>query len=441
VTLTIRKPDFRIIEPDEGSVEYWDQVARATRKHWRPTIASWQPTLIKPWRPLLIKAWNDAWESEPRDANGRFASSGGGSTKDSIAGRLGAKSSEARANSKTPELTGNTPNTRWAGRAAGLSEASKLISQGANPADLRVKAQEATQQAKDSGRYAHHNGRAEGFEAAAQYQENHQKFDPSNTGLGLRPGGGAKPGGGNPTTSALGRPDAGSGRTPGIDRSGNLASRLAALGPNVTGGDLSGLHPAAAEGIVQALEDFHADYPAVKVNIESVAPGGMGSGFSKMGMSTYADCALSGFGKDMGSRIRVNTAYFGPAGNVASSYKRDTRTYSAGGVESTPFHPKGTGPTEQAFGDQSRTEAARAVVDHELGHALGNHIGTQAESKAGTINSAKTGGVSTISRYAQKNMRERAAEAVAAVRGSSPSPAASAIVSKINAAYIAKEGG
>ena len=214
----------------------------------------------------------------------------------------------------------------------------------------------------------------------------------------------------------------------GVDPS--LQGRVRALGDTVGQGiNLSGIDARTQEGVVRSLESFHENYPKVSVSVNAlpqiIVASGVGAGGDIIYSKPLATTTAAGGGT---SKIELNNEFFGDPARLGGTWEASLNT---------GFHPEGTG--------QGTGGSAKAIMDHELGHALGNYLPPGTEVNA-WMKGYEAGGSpktlegeqalkSSISFYACQNVRECVAEAACAVGGSYPSPVARAIMGEMNAAY------
>jgi hypothetical protein len=192
---------------------------------------------------------------------------------------------------------------------------------------------------------------------------------------------------------------------------------------------LGGIDPAAQAGIVDSIEHFREQYPEVKFSVGA---------HSMASMPQFADAyavtmAPGSFNLEH-SEITLNTDRLNNPAELARGWNFCTLS---------GFHPSGTGVPELRtpnFSVESTRAAAQAVMDHELGHVLGNFIGVDAEKTAlygaaDKIAMTVPEAAQSISVYATESEREAVAEAAMDVRGVSPSAASQAIMEAMNQAY------
>lgn len=188
--------------------------------------------------------------------------------------------------------------------------------------------------------------------------------------------------------------------------------------------DLAGLAsmPAAAQtGVVAALTQVQADYPAAEPSKISVGPMAPGAD------NVIAATTTQMFG-DGSSSIVLNQDYFGP-----DAYKSLSAVGASSAASGHIAMPADWKPSSSDF--------AQYVTTHELGHAVDNWSGYSA-SKAGStyLTSALTAPGDEVSNYAESSKGELVAESFA-VSMLSPTTArgdAAAVFTGLSDAYTAK---
>jgi hypothetical protein len=201
---------------------------------------------------------------------------------------------------------------------------------------------------------------------------------------------------------------------------------------------LGDVEPDAQEGIIRSAEAFHEKYPEARFSINTHDMSGL---LDYKG--TMAVTMAPGAFNLTTSEITLNTAYFDEPGKISKAWSQCT---------ATGFHPGGTGMPNldnvqrgEDYPKEASAAAAQAVMDHELGHVLGNYVGQDEESSA-VYDVADRLGLSVpelsfgVSVYAGQSVRELAAESAASVAGTTPAPAATAIMEEMTKTYNEKAG-
>ena len=195
--------------------------------------------------------------------------------------------------------------------------------------------------------------------------------------------------------------------------------------------------------MISALEDFHEEYPALKVNVTSVLPGYPLAGAP---MDSASLAITQTVQRSNISSVFLNEAYFGTGkGSATLSSVQD--------MESHGWTVRGTLMSQvrkdNSDHDALVTAAAHDIVTHELGHSMFGSIATEDDNSAIEAAYKAVGGDAehpgfidditlekTVSQYSMTNGRDMLAEMYAQSHGpAKTSPAAKAAMSVANNAY------